>query len=387
MRPRLSRGASIAMLAMMVALAACTQVKETLKSTDDKIRELAGSSPRHSVEPAASAGTTNSDADAAANADVKLAVRLMDGDGVPHDPARAVELVRPHAEAGHAEAQFLLGLAYGSGQGIKKDRASAVAWYRRAAAQNQAHAQFLLGLALLRGDGTAKDTNKASEWFGKSARNGNAGAQYQLAIAYGQGQGVKQDAAASAQWFERAAEQGHADAQYRAGEAYQIGRGVRENRAWASRWFAKAALQGVTNGQYMTGMAYAAGSGVPQDFTTAYRWLWIAADRGYEKAGPYRDRIGGRLSEDRRARERAAAQKWKPVGADAVTGVNDGPSVAFAQHILALLGLKPGIADGKFGPKTSGAVKAYEKANGLPVTGTITQALLIRLKDDPIHAG
>lgn len=197
---------------------------------------------------------------------------------------------------------------------------------------------------------------------------------------------MEQDAAAAAQWFERAAEQGHADAQYRAGEAYQIGRGVPKNLAWAARWFNKAALQGVRNGQYMTGMVYAAGSGIPRDLATAYRWLAVAADRGHEKAASYRDRIGERLDEDRRTKENAAAQKWQPVGAAAVTGADDGPSVAFAQHSLALLGHKPGIADGKFGPKTSAAVKAYEKANGLPVTGTITRALLIRLKDDPVHA-
>jgi len=380
-----SGSSPIVLVVTLVALVACTEVKETLQAANEKMHELAGTSPQQS-EDTASQTTDADEAISAADADVQLAVRLMDGDGVARDPVRAVELVRPHAEAGHAEAQFVLGLAYSSGQGIEKDRATAVAWYRRAAAQNQAHAQFLLGLALLRGDGTTKDLAEAIDWFEKSAQNGNAGAQYQLAIAYVRGQGVERDVAASTQWFERAAEQGHADAQYMAGEAYQIGRGVAKNRAWATRWFAKAALQGVANGQYMTGLAYAAGSGVQQDFAAAYRWLWIAADRGSEKAEPYRDRIGDRLSEDRRAEVRTAAQKWTPLGADATTGFDDGPSVAFAQHTLARLGFDPGVVDGKYGPKTSGAVKAYEQANGLLVSGKITQVLLIRLKDDPIHA-
>jgi TPR repeat protein len=379
----LVRGAPIALVAALVGLTACSQVKDTLQNANEKMHELAGTSPQQSTDTDPPA---TDDAISSADADVELAVRLIDGDGVARDPARAVELVRPHAEAGHAEAQFVLGLAYGSGQGIEKDRTMAVAWYRRAAAQNQAHAQFLLGLALLRGDGTAKDLSEATGWFEKSAQNGNAGAQYHLAIAYARGQGVERDVAASAQWFERAAEQGHAEAQYMAGEAYQIGRGVPKNRAWATRWFAKAALQGVANGQYMTGMAYAAGSGVPQDFATAYRWLWIAADHGSEKAGPYRDRIGDRLTADRRAGERTAAQSWTPRGAAAATGFDDGPSVAFAQYTLAKLGFDPGVADGKYGPKTRGAVEAYEAAKGVPVIGTITRDLLMRLKDDPIHA-
>ena len=64
-----------------------------------------------------------------------------------------------------------------------------------------------------------------------------------------------------------------------------------------------------------------------------------------------------------------------------------GPKAYYAQNTLAKLGYDPGIVDGKFGPKTSGAMKAYETASGLPVTGTITRDLLVRLKDDPIHAG
>ena len=138
--------------------------------------------------------------------------------------------------------------------------------------------------------------------------------------------------------------------------------------------------------QQLTGLAYAAGSGVPQDFATAYRWLWIAADHGSEKAGPYRDRIGDRLTEDRRAAARAAAQRWTPRGAQAATGFDDGPSVAFAQYTLAKLGFDPGVVDGKYGPRTRGAVEAYETAQGVPVTGAMTRDLLMRLKNDPIHA-
>lgn len=377
---------SIACLAALLTLTACSQVKDTLQSANAKMHELAGTSPQQATDTAAQAKPTGNAQDKA-DADVELAVRLMDGDGIARDAARAVELVRPHADAGHAEAQFVLGLAYGSGQGIAKDRPTAIGWYRRAAAQGQADAQFLLGMALLRGDGAEQDVDQATDWFAKSAQAGNAGAQYQLAIAYARGQGVERDVTVSTQWFERAAEQGHAEAQYMAGEAYQIGRGVTKNRAWATRWFAKAASQGVADGQYMTGLAYAAGSGVPQDFANAYRWLWIASERGSDKAGPYRDRIGDRLTEDRRAAARAAAQSWQPRGAAAATGYQDRPSVAFAQHTLRRLGYDPGAVDGIYGPKTSQAIKAYETAKGILVTGVITEDLLIRLKDDPVHAG
>lgn len=337
--------ATVAALSMVTA---CTEVKDSLRSANEKIHELTGASPEQ--DASTSTAKANAAADSAADADVAMAERLINGDGVPRDPARGVALLRPRAAAGHPQAQYLL------------------------------------GVALQRGDGTVRDEAQAAEWFGKSAQSGNVDAQYQLAVAYSRGQGVERDVAAASQWFERAAEQGHADAQYRAGEAYQIGRGVAKNRAWATRWFAKAALQGVADAQYMTGLAYTAGGGVPRDQALAYRWLSIAAMQGVDKAASYRDRIGARLAADRRSRETARAKAWRPLDASATAGATDAPSVTFAQYSLAKLGFDPGGVDGKFGPKTRGAVEAFQSAEGLATTGTITVDLLHRFRDDPIYA-
>src|SRR3546814_3142151 len=88
--------------------------------------------------------------------EIDLAVRYMDGNGVPRDPVRAVALLRPHAEGGSPKAQLLLGLAYASGQGVDQDTGVAAGWYEKAAIQDQPEAQYLLGLALLRGRGLPK---------------------------------------------------------------------------------------------------------------------------------------------------------------------------------------------------------------------------------------
>ena len=45
--------------------------------------------------------------------------------------------LRARAEAGDAEAQFILGGMYVTGVGVPQDTAEAVAWYRRAAVKSR----------------------------------------------------------------------------------------------------------------------------------------------------------------------------------------------------------------------------------------------------------
>ncbi len=75
-----------------------------------------------------------------------------------------------------------------------------------------------------------------------------------------------------------------------------------------------------------------------------------------------------------------AVAKLPPVSTDlpAVEPQQDGPSlvVRAVQRELAARGFDVGPVDGTASAKTTEAISAYEKANGLPVTGTATDALL-----------
>ena len=59
------------------------------------------------------------------------------------------------------------------------------------------------------------------------------------------------------------------------------------------------------------------------------------------------------------------------------------PQVETVQRQLAALGYALGDIDGKAGSMTTGAIAAFQKDNGLAVTGTIDAKLLAALKDDP----
>ena len=60
------------------------------------------------------------------------------------DYAAALNLVRPFAEAGYADAQYNLGVMHYQGLGTPQDDAEALRWFRRAAEQGNADAQAYL---------------------------------------------------------------------------------------------------------------------------------------------------------------------------------------------------------------------------------------------------
>jgi N-acetylmuramoyl-L-alanine amidase len=59
----------------------------------------------------------------------------------------------------------------------------------------------------------------------------------------------------------------------------------------------------------------------------------------------------------------------------------DDDSVSGAQARLRNLGYDPGPADGTLGPRTSRAICAFERANGLDVTGKLGKKTLDKLKE------
>ena len=88
------------------------------------------------------------------------------------DYATALQIWRPLAEQGNADAQADLGWMYAQGQGAPQDYAQAVVWLRKAADQGNSFAQNNLGVMYELGQGVPQDYAQAVAWYRKAADQG-----------------------------------------------------------------------------------------------------------------------------------------------------------------------------------------------------------------------
>ncbi len=145
------------------------------------------------------------------------------------DYATALQLWRPPAEKGHAEAQYFVGGMYESGEGVPQNYAEAMKWYRLAAEQGPANAQNSVGVMYLNGEGVPQDHAEAVKWFSLAAEQGYARGQSDLGLIYYTGQGVPQDYVQAHMWFDLAA------SYYRPWHAEEGDRAVRNRDVVASK--------------------------------------------------------------------------------------------------------------------------------------------------------
>lgn len=125
------------------------------------------------------------------------------------DYARAVEIWRPLAERGDADAAFNLGQAYRLGRGVTTNLAAAQTWFERAAVKGHVDAATTLGLMLFENG----DRPAGVRWLKQAAEKGEARALLVYGTALFNGDGVKQDPILGYAYVSRAAAQGLAPAQ------------------------------------------------------------------------------------------------------------------------------------------------------------------------------
>jgi hypothetical protein len=88
--------------------------------------------------------------------------------------AEALKEFTAAADAGNAQAQYLVGSMYDNGQGTAANDTEAVKWYARAAHQGFVTAQYNLGMMLVHGEGIEKpDYMQAYAWFSIAAAKGD----------------------------------------------------------------------------------------------------------------------------------------------------------------------------------------------------------------------
>jgi TPR repeat protein len=100
------------------------------------------------------------------------------------DYAAALELWRPLAEQGNADAQFRLGLLYDRGTGVPQDYAEALRWFHKAADEGLPQAQYRIGYMYEHGEGVPQEPANALRWYLEAAEQGFAKAQLALGRLY-----------------------------------------------------------------------------------------------------------------------------------------------------------------------------------------------------------
>ncbi len=190
------------------------------------------------------------------------------------DDAGAFEILAPLADAGDAEAQFLVGLLYAQGRGVTQNFWQAGRYYRSAGEQGHAGAQV------------------------------NLGSLYENC--YGNGPCNSEAAAA---WYRRAADQDHPTGLYNLATMYASGHGVAEDE-WSARvLMRKAAELGHAPAQYNLGVIYERGMGGPVQVVDAFAWYDTAARAGFEEAEAARERVAASLDEASRSAAAALAER------------------------------------------------------------------------------
>ncbi|WHO37648.1 tetratricopeptide repeat protein [Sphingobium sp. AP49] len=167
--------------------------------------------------------------------------------GPPEEVAR---LLLEAAEAGHGEAQLLVGQLCLDGKGLAQDPVAALRWFGRAAQGGNAMAMNMVGRCCDHGWGTAIDKGLAAQWYEAAASHELDWGLYNLATLHALGEGVPQNRATALTLFQRAAAMGHAKSINMIGGFYEDGWIVPHDMDQAADHYRRAAEGGDFRGQF-----------------------------------------------------------------------------------------------------------------------------------------
>ena len=139
--------------------------------------------------------------------------------------------LRQAATGGDPAAEYEVALRHLDGRGVPQNLEEAARWLERSAKAGLAPAQFRLGGLYEKGQGVKKNLDTARRHYVAAAEKGNAKAMHNLAVMYSEGVDGKPDYKAASLWFRKAAEHGIADSQYNLGVLYARGVGIDRNLA------------------------------------------------------------------------------------------------------------------------------------------------------------
>jgi TPR repeat protein len=166
------------------------------------------------------------------------------------DAPEAARWMTAAARLGHAEAQAVLGQWLLDGRGLPRDPAQALHWFLCAAQQGHAMGMNMAGRCHEQGWGTAGDASKAAHWYRQAARLALPEARYNLAHLLASGHGVAQHHAEAFGLYQQAADQGYAKAFAKLGRYHEDGLVVPRDPEQALRCYQRGAEGGDFRAQF-----------------------------------------------------------------------------------------------------------------------------------------
>lgn len=236
---------------------------------------LAG--PIHGMAPQVASSAENPTSVSEAASLYTDGLKMLQGNGVPKDEARALELFRRAADSGHAESIGMLGYYYSVGLAVERDDVAARAYLESAAEKGSAAAQLNLGIFLLKGRGGDKDATRAIAVIERAVAQGSLSARLMLGeiFLFGEHTDGTPDRRRAYDVLISAAEAGNARAQNMVGVIIRDGGLGQNDPARARSWFEKAARQGDAKACSNLGhLGY--DSSVPAERVEALKWLMVA---------------------------------------------------------------------------------------------------------------
>lgn len=204
--------------------------------------------------------------------------------GPVREGEEAVVWLEKSANAGNADAAFLLGYMFQYAVGVTKDVGRSVTWLTKAADAGNESAMITLAATYKVGDGVMKNRIKARDLYARAAEKGNNNARTALATMYMDGKGIHQDGKLAFAWFSRAVREAHAPAMLGLGSLYARKDLGMLNGAKAVYWTHQAVAHGHAPAAYSLGVLYRDGVGeVEPDAYKAYLWLGLT----FELSGPH----------------------------------------------------------------------------------------------------
>ena len=152
--------------------------------------------------------------------------------------------LRNAAAAGDPAAAYEVAMRFMEGRGVPANLEEAAKWLERAASKGLVPAQFRYANMLEKGQGVRKDLAAAQKLYVAAAAKGHAKAMHNLAVLYAEGVDGRPDYANAVLWFRKAADYGVADSQFNLAVLVARGLGTEKNIAESYKWFALAAAQG-----------------------------------------------------------------------------------------------------------------------------------------------